>query len=220
MKKSLIISAAILALLAYPFWRVINLDPEGGCKDPQYFPLCMNAWLESVEGGFSWEFRKLSTDQEMMEHFAQNRSGFETIVKKLFYSDGTVRDHFVAKLGIDMAQDFESYPEINSKENNHFSPVWAVFFPVSDTRYVIDTTKDDLFFHLRTKGYVYYRTSPTILDGFQMNLPDAEGKIKRRHRVMESLDGPPWPSDWKKGFCWLRKLEGQWFIALCRDRVG
>jgi hypothetical protein len=204
--------------LGYAYWQIRELDPEGGCKEMKYWSLCWNAWEDSWMSGLPWRFRALPTDQEMIDRFRKHHGDFEAMKDKAVKtSQGDIWREWEDTSGVYRSEPFASYPRTPEEKARHTSRTWAYSFRVEDTRYVKDASIQDLAMLMRTKGYVYFRSPPQIEDGYLRGLP---GQPKYLFRVLPSLDGPPWPSDWKSGDCWLRQIEPQWFLALCRDRVG
>lgn len=217
-----ILAMLIVGWMGYAYWQVRELDPEGGCKELKYLSLCWSAWEPAWMGGLPWNFRALPSDQEMIERFIKHRSDFENLknmtVQKYYY--GNLSGQGNEGIGVWRSESFAYYPRTPEEQQKHISRTWADLFRVADTRYVKDATADDLALLLRSKSYVYFRSPPQIKDGYVYSPPDEDGKPIYRVKVLPSLDGPPWPSNWKRRECLLRPIEPQWFLALCRDRVG
>lgn len=207
--------------MGYAYWQTRNLDPEGGCKDTQYFSLCFNAWSMTWFGFGAWDFKRLPTDEEMIERFKVHRLDFETMKNKLLENFGGFIMDEKSETGVYWGDRFASYPLTQDEKIKHISRDWGYEFRVADTRYVKDATSQDLSMLLRTKGYVYFRSPPQVENGYVQGFPYREGETARpRWRLLPSLNGPPWPEDWKSEHCWLRQIEPQWFLSLCRDQVG
>lgn len=218
-KLALISALLLVGWMGYAYWQIRNLDPEDGCKELKYFSLCSGAWIEAWEVGLPWYFRTLPTDEEMINRFRTHRSDFEAMKNKAMgNSAGFLGREWEDKTGVQGAERFALYPQ-TSKKAKLISDLWAVEFGVEETRYVKDATSDDMAMLRRTKGYVYFRTSPQVEGEYLLDFPH-EGYPQRRWRLLPSLNGPPWPSDWKSGHCWMRQIEPQWFLSLCRDQVG
>lgn len=221
MRRSKLVLILVLLLsgwLGYAYWQIRELDPEGGCKEIKYWSLCWNAWEDSWMSPLPWGFRVLPTDQEMTDRFREYRSDFEAMKDKAIKTrDGDIWREWEDKIGVLGSESFARYPLTPEEKSKYTSRTWAYLFPVSETRYIKDATSQDLAMLLRTKGYIYFRSPPQVEGGHLLGLP---GHPKYPVRMLPSLDGPPWPSDWKSGYCWLRQIEPQWFLALCRDRVG
>lgn len=217
----LILGLLLVSWLSYAYWQIRNLDPEGGCKDSKYLSMCMGAWEAAWMSGLSWHFRTLPTDQEMVERFRAHRSDFEMMKNKAVKTyEGDIWREWEGKIGVLGSESLVSYPQTPEEKAKHISRTWAYLFPIAETRYVKNATSEDLAMLMRTKGYVYFHSPPRVNGEYLFGLPDAGGKPAWRAHLLSSLNGPPWPSDWKSGNCWLRQIEPQWFLALCRDRVG
>lgn len=220
-RLALILGLLLLAgWLGYAYWQISNLDPEGGCKELKYWSFCARAW-ERTWGGLGWHFQSLPTDQEMIDRFKTYRSDFEEMAEEITrasYIGIVILDRkWADKLDLSVAESIVSYPQTQDDKTRNILRSWAYLLRVADTRYVRGATHRDLDMLLRTKGYVYFRSPPQIEGGYLVPLPN---HWKLVTPVLPSLDGPPWPSDWKSGNCWLRQIEPQWFLALCRDMVG
>jgi hypothetical protein len=222
-KSKLALMSALLLVgwMGYAYWQIRNLDPEGSCKELKYFSLCSGAWMDAWGVGLPWYFKTLPTDEEMIERFRTHRGDFEAMKNKaVSFVGGEVYREWEKETGVYGTERFAHYPPTPEDDAKNSVRDWGYFFRVADSRYVKDATSEDMAMLMRTKGYVYFR-SPPIVDGeYVMGFPDAAGKPLWRWRLLPSLNGPPWPSDWKTGHCWLRQIESQWFLALCRDQVG
>lgn len=225
-KRKLAIAASLLLIgwMGYAYWKTIHLDPEGGCKESQYFSLCFNAWTMTWTDG-EWAFQTLPTDEEMIERFKKNRDDFDAMKLNVLSKPYVIlEEKWEGKSGIYTADRFAFYaetPENKLKQVLH-EDEWAYqfWFDNASTRYVKDATSQDLAMLLRSKGYVYFRSPPHVEGGYVNGFIQKEGYPRIRWRLLPSLNGPPWPEDWKLEKCWLRQIEPQWFLSLCRDQVG
>jgi hypothetical protein len=199
-----IIVAVLLLGLAYTYWQVRQVDPEGGCTELQYLSLCLEAWLDND----ATEFKRLPSDRELMERFRTYHADFDVLARRAERLQGSEsmtgwRD----KLGITDAEVFADDP-------------WAFLFSVAWSKYVRGVNPKDWPLVNHLKGYIYF-ASPLRVDGpFLLGPPGKDGTPKYRERLLETLDGPPWPSEWRPRECVLRRIEPQWFLAICKDRVG
>ena len=64
------------------------------------------------------------------------------------------------------------------------------------------------------KEFVYFPNSPKIVNGYLMSPVNKNGKTIRLAKIVQGLDD--YPDNWKRGECFLRKLEDQWFMRMCR----
>lgn len=217
----LIFGLLLAGWLGYAYWQIRQFDPEGGCKELKYFSLCSDAWVSAWMVGLPWHFQMLPTDEEMIARFKTHCGDFEAMKSKaVSIVGGDVYREWENETGVYGTDSLAYYPMTPEEKATNTARDWGYFFRVADTRYVKDAISDDMAMLLRTKGYVYFR-SPPLLDGeYVMGFPNASGRPLWRWRLLPSLDGPPWPPDWKSGECLLRKIEPQWFLSLCRDRVG
>lgn len=219
-KLSLVFGLLLVGWLGYAYWQIRNLDPEGGCKELKYFSLCSGAWIDAWVVGLPWHFQTLPTDEEMIERFRTHRNDFEAMKNRAVqFVGGLVDRQWEKETGVYGGERFAVYPmTLEDKEKNILRD-WGYEFRVADTRYVKDATSDDMAMLLRTKGYVYF-LSPPQMEGEYILGFSHEGYPKLRWKLLSSLNGPPWPTDWQSGRCWMRQIEPQWFLSLCRDQVG
>jgi len=174
-----------------------------------------------MDYSLSHGIRSLPTDQEMIDRFRRYRSDFGEMANEIAQANYvymvTLNRKWIDRHGILMAQALASYPQTPDDKAKNVLRTWAYSFTVESTLYIKGASREDWPLVNRVKGYVYFRSPPQVEGGYLLGLP---GHPKYLFRVLPSLDGPPWPSDWKSGECLLRKIEPQWFLSLCRDRVG
>lgn len=247
MKKTIVIVSIIFVLLAYPYWQIRNLDPEGACKEIQYLSICFDAWEQALYQGRDWHFQKLPSDQYLITNFHNNKESFykrAEISLKRGLVGGEEFDYWENKIGVSMSRYLtvhnhppkersvndllkkeKYFPDISFSEyiarpriKPEDIPLWPHHeFVHSSTKYIRGVEHGDLSFYGRYKSYLYFPFPPPINNG---KLTDNDGAEWKKYKLVENLDGPPWPSDWKDGVCWLRQLDEHWFLALCRDMVG
>ena len=217
MKNTIVIVSIIFVLLGYPYLQIRNLDPEGGCKELKYLPLCAQArWDELFGGVFPWHFETLPADQEMIDNFEKHQDEFESIMKndsRNRWIEKTKADH----LGLFEYINYFSFVPKAEETKQQMMLFWAYELEAASTRYVKGARGTDMSMLLRTKGYVYFTTPPLIKNGVLFH-PDHSPS--RQFKLVNNLDGPPWPLDWQSGRCWLRQLNERWFLSLCRDQIG
>lgn len=210
--------------VGYAYWQIRDIDPEGGCQELEYWSLCLSAWEHSLQTGMSWHFRNLPTDQKMIDQFKAYREDFNEMAGEAARSNvymTSLNRKWADKHEILMAVGIASYPKTSEEVVKNTSRASAYLFPVASTRYVKGATGNDLAMALRTKGYVFFRDVPEIAGERFLGARNSDGpQLLQGLKVSSRLDGPPWPSDWRAENCWLRPIETQWFLALCRDRVG
>lgn len=204
----------------YAYWQIRSLDPEGGCKELKYFSLCSGAWVSTWFSPLSWHFQTLPSDEEMIERFRAHRGDFEAMKNKAVkFVGGLVDRQWEKETGVYGGERFAVYPMISKDGEKNILQDWGYEFRVADTRYVKDATSDDMAMLLRTKGYIYFRTPPQVDGEYLLGFSRGDYP-KLKWRLLPNLNGPPWPSDWETGHCWMRQIEPQWFLSLCRDQVG
>ncbi|HEY8098829.1 MAG TPA: hypothetical protein VIE65_22400 [Methylobacter sp.] len=222
----------LLGLVAL-YWRLKDIDPEGGCKDISNFSLCFDAWTSGYDGPLIKSFRKLPTDQELIDNLQRHRSDFDEALSRIFsrsfgfalYPDKSSGWH--SRAGLVFANRWCLWPpKVYTSASGHFdeprrSIEWAWRFPISTTKYIKEVGKDWPWGN-RQKGYIYFpQTVPEIEHGrligpvYKTTLLET----KASWRVLEQLD-ESWPDDWAHDECLLRRIEPHWFLYLCRDIIG
>ncbi|MDP1871282.1 MAG: hypothetical protein Q8K61_06615 [Gallionella sp.] len=210
----------LVGWMGYAYWQIRNLDPEGGCKEVKYFSLCSGAWIDAWVVGLPWHFQTLPSDEEMIGRFKMHRSDFEAMKNRAVKFDGGLVDRqWEKETGVYGGESVLLYPETPEEKVKHSAREWGYEFWVASTRYVTDSTTDDMTKLLWSKGYIYFKTPPQVEGEYLLDFPH-EGYPQRRWRLSPSLNGPPWPSDLKSGHCWMRQIESQWFLSLCRDQFN
>jgi hypothetical protein len=209
-------------LLAY--WQVRNLDPEGACKEFKYFFRCWDAWLNYHP---THNFKKLPTDDEMIEHFRRYFDDLDKIrVQALsngFYSSDYENPKWKVEHGVYQVYKMIPWPpSIYSSShsiastNNH---EWAYKFLVDSTMYIAGAGKEWPWVN-RLKGYAYFPLpKPRIEQGKLLGTTQFTSGQRRFWRVLTQLD-KDWPEDWASGECLLRRIDPQWFLILCKDHIG
>lgn len=213
----------ITVLLAY--WQVRNLDPEGACRGFEYFSRCWDAWANYYP---ALTFKKLPTDEEMIESFNQYRQDFDEakdqVVSSYPYMSGLHNPVWKARHGIDNFYNmipwppnvYSSPPPIDEPTSNR---EWAWRFYVESTMYIAGAGEEWPWVN-RLKGYLYFPLpEPRIEQGKLLGARQFASGQSRPWRVLAQLD-ENWPEDWVSGECLLRRIEPQWFLILCKDHVG
>lgn len=78
-KTRTVVWAVIAVLCAYCVFSIVTLDAYGQCRKPTNLWLCLDGWINTE--GFKTPFKKLMTDEEMIERFHKHRSEFEVVVE-------------------------------------------------------------------------------------------------------------------------------------------
>lgn len=226
MKRRFRLKTVLLSMLLIVFaggasiyWQIRNVDPEGACRDSANLSRCFDAWAEYNYGGL---FKKLPTDQELIDRFQSYRGDFEEI-KNMSIPGGFVPDSLQKRTGVWYAGARGYWPATvysePSKSHDDHKQWYARYFPVTATMYIDGAGKNWPKVN-REKGYVYFPLpAPKIENGHVVGLTGKDGRKYSSWRVLDQLD-KDWPADWRSGECLLRRIEPQWFLALCKDRIG
>lgn len=215
----------LVAGLVSLYWQIRNVDPEGACKRLGNFSMCWDAWMEYDYGGL---FKKLPTDQEMIDSFKKHRGAFDEIRNKVVsqqnYYMSFVNSEFHKRTGVWSATSFGSWPstvysDSKKSEGRDHTQEFALSFPVDETKYIAGAGKDWPKVN-RLKGYAYFPLpAPKIENGHVIGLIDKDGRKLSSWRVLDQLD-KDWPADWAHYECLLRRIEPQWFLFICKDHIG
>lgn len=227
-KRTMHVLASFFALLLVVglfsiYWQVRNIDPEGACKEFKYFSRCWDAWFNYHPAD---TFKKLPTDQQMIDSFNQYRHDFDEAKEQaMSHYHMSFLDNPVWKKrhGIDYFHLMAPWSRSILESNGFIEPdngrEWAYEFHVASTMYIAGAGKEWPWVN-RLKGYVYFPLpEPQIEHGRLQGAILKKRNERMSWRVLEQLDGN-WPEDWASLECLLRRIEPQWFLFLCKDRVG
>lgn len=78
-KTRTLIWGAIAVFCAYCLFSIVTLDAYGQCRKLDNLWLCLDGWVNPE--GMKTPFKKLMTDDEMIERFQKHRSEFEEVVE-------------------------------------------------------------------------------------------------------------------------------------------
>lgn len=212
------------------YWRVKDIDPEGGCKDLSNLYLCFDAWASGYDDPSIKSFRKLPTDQELIDNLQRNRSEFDEALGIIFshqfgfalYTGKPAGWH--SKAGLLFANRWGLWPpKVYTSVSGYFneprqSIEWAWQFPIATTKYIKNVGKYWPW-GTRQKGYIYFpKMAPEIEHGRLIGpvYKTSFSEKKESWRVLDQLDGN-WPDDWAHNECLLRRVEPQWYLYICKD---
>jgi hypothetical protein len=227
MKKHIakLIVLFVLAGLLSIYWQIRNVDPEGACKGLGNFSMCWDAWMEYDHDGL---FKKLPTDQKMIDNFKKYRNDFDAIKDKVIsqqnYYMSFVNSDFRKQTGVWWVGAFGYWPSttylysLKPEIKGRYQEL-ALSFIAESTMYISGAEKN--WPHInRQKGYAYFPVpAPQIENGHVNVLTDINGHKTNSWRVLNQLDSN-WPTDWASYECLLRPIEPQWFLFICKDHIG
>jgi hypothetical protein len=213
---------AVLFLVIY--WQIKQMDPEGTCKTWEYLPRCLDTWFNYHP---DLNFKKLPTDQQLIEDFNQYREDFvaakEQVMSKNALSDFLNNPTWKARHNLSYFYSMTPWPPSIYTSTDSVTPAnnreWAWQFTVASTLYIGGAGKDWPWVN-RVKGYLYFPApEPRIVQGRLLGTVKIIGVQRWSWRVLAQLDNG-WPNDWASRECLLRRIEGQWFLFLCKDILG
>lgn len=235
----------VLVIFSLIYWRIKDIDPEGGCRELKYFATCVSVIGEELPP--LELFKPLPTDQEMIDKFYGYRDEFEAALRQTlatrslsiwFYQSPESRE----RIGLIDFTSWGRWPKKTYEESpiqlsNSISEM-AFAFRMASTKYIRGSEQEWPWVD-REKGYVYFPSPvPRISNGWligpmygpnlisnvpkgwsQKGWPYPGDRRRIAWRVRDQLNNN-WPEDWASFECLLRPIEPQWFLYLCKDQTG
>ncbi|MFM9912935.1 MAG: hypothetical protein ACKVN9_05330 [Methylophilaceae bacterium] len=209
------IVALLLAIWLGLYLIVRNVDPEGACKEPRYFSLCLDAWMSHAE------FRALPSDRELIDTFHQHRAEFEKVMRPVLIQRARHQPILsfdamsYSKLNVFFGYIFVKYFAATQGPARAEMHANSLYFAASGTKHIYSADKDMWPWVWKDKGYVYFFDGPYIENGRvwmhnKVPLPD------RSFRLVKSLDDVALKQDETL----LMQIEPQWFLYLSNQHTG
>ena len=234
--------ALVVFLILYIPVRVLTLDAYGQCRKLSNINLCFDAWM-NIEGMHT-PFKKLMTDDQMIEQLTKHRSEFEAIVEdaqqtrgnELYVLPEELSDPRLLEVtgvkGISLKRDYHKPLVVCLQPRGEVSEScqrrvwkWAYVDLWADKTRIIDARFAP--FSLLSKYYVYYPWEGPTVEGDRIYYGTGIASTSGRepiNRLVDSLDNN-WPDNWldEREFypnCLMRRLDAHWYLKLCKNNNG
>ncbi len=217
-------SAAAL-LCVYCVFQIVTLDAYGQCYKPGNFWLCLDGWFDRG----SSKFKRLVSDEELIERFQQHRAEFDQVVAytmkpKLdfeFSPEMLGKQEWKQQLGLYWIKRHYDSSEPKICLRPFGAPLarcqevtwkWREFELQADVTGLID----ERFWPYSNlvKYYAYYPDEQVFEDGLKGGM---------QWQLHPDLD-KDWPAGWpvpnNPPRCLARRLEAHWYLKLCRNDIG
>lgn len=248
-RRSLVIwiALAVFLVLFIPV-RVITLDAYGQCLKSVNWSLCFDAWM-NIEGMHT-PFKKLMSDDEMIDRLQKHRPEFEAIVTEAQQTKGGGQDVFSVEMSDKKSLELTDIQSIRRTrdyakgETTCLQPPgpitencqwrvwkWKYIAPRADVTRIIDARLHP--FGNLVKYYVYYPWEEPAFEGDRIyaweptESPPTKNTRWRKGGnpstlLVDSLD-KNWPGDWldrEYPHCLMRRLDARWYLKLCKNDIG
>ena len=241
----LLISIIVNLLFAFGCYSLVKRMTRKNPHSKRYAWGAFWVWYLLPVPFVAWQFMKmpLPSDDYMIKHFNEHRQELEFVVKR-YREEHLVRDP-VNKIWWNTAPEVKT--AMNKADvrfvTRKSGPQWhdepysieseRAFMKKIKSREInlaLDKTRSSVIVVLKnsdspslregasiSKTYLYLPQVPR-LDGNKVLFPVLDGDHKDHQRYIllkKSLD--VFPHNWEHGECFLRALEPQWFIELCKS---